>query len=159
MSAEPPSRALIRRWEKSAAAGDTNAQASLGAILATGDGVDADEAGAVYWYAKAALQGDITAKWNLATMILNGEGISKNETYALRMIEDAAGEGQEDACRFLAYAYAEGKFGKAVDADESRRYEAKAEEILCPTCAPTGAPVDIAKDLGVALEKPVIQLL
>lgn len=48
----------------------------LGALLATGDGIEKDDAAAVRWYRRGARRGDADSQYGLGFMIILGEETS-----------------------------------------------------------------------------------
>ena len=75
---------LIRLAES----GNVDAQVTLGARYATGDGAPKAPAKSICWYKKAAKSGSLAAKWNIAIMLLNGEGgLVRNRELAISIIE------------------------------------------------------------------------
>ena len=72
----------IARLEERALAGDAQAQFDLGKCYASGSGVEADAAAAVYWYAQAAGQGHADAQNNLGICLYNGDGTEQNRQAA-----------------------------------------------------------------------------
>ncbi|MCB1840674.1 MAG: sel1 repeat family protein [Rhodospirillales bacterium] len=149
----------IKRLLKDAEAGDSFCQNQLGAILATGDYVvHQDEEGAVYWYTQAVKKGYADAKWNLATMIRNGEGgLKPNISYALNLIDQAAREGETTAGLFLSDLYREGFYGIEIDPTKSEMYRKMHENHIERPEHNLSQSIDIAKDLGLALKKPVVR--
>lgn len=150
---------IIKNIEIGSLEGDHEAQNSLGARLACGDYcLEKNERGAVYWYAQALKQGNVESKWNIATMIQRGEGIKQNIGYALHLIEQAAAEGQIDACQFLRDVNENGYYGVTVDHDKSLHYQNLYEKFSKHSLEGLGMPVDIEADLGIKLKKPVLEL-
>ena len=62
----------IQELKIAAEAGDPEAQAQWGLLLATGDGVEQDVEGGLDWMRKAGQQGDITAMFNIGVILENG---------------------------------------------------------------------------------------
>ena len=83
--------------------GDPEAQNILGAKLASGNFVEKDEFGGLYWYCQALKKGYVNAKWNAGSMFLKGDGgVPKNTELAMMLIEEAAEEGDNGASHFLS---------------------------------------------------------
>lgn len=61
---------------------NATAQTLLGTMYARGQGVEKNEAKAVFWYSKASTNGDADAQLNLADMFANGRGVKKNDALA-----------------------------------------------------------------------------
>ena len=78
MSTMPISDDMVIRLQKLAESGVVKAQNILGAMYATGDGVQKDTAKAVEWFEKAAAQGDADAQTILAMMYRRGEAVPKS---------------------------------------------------------------------------------
>ena len=149
----------IKRLIKCAESGDSDCQNLLGTNLATGGFyvVHQDEEGAVYWYAQAVKNGNIDAKWNVATMIEKGEGgLKPNIPYALMLMDLAAREGETTAGLFLSDLYREGYYGIEIDLAKSEMYRKMHDEAREQPEYDLGQPVDIEKDLGLVLKKPVV---
>lgn len=149
-------KSLIKRAE----AGNPDSQNGLGANLATGGHyvVQQDEEGAVYWYVQAVKNGSIDAKWNVATMIEKGEGgLKPNIPYALMLMDLAAREGETTAGLFLSDLYREGYYGIEIDLAKSEMYRKMHEDWREKTRQDLGQRVDIEKDLGLVLKRPVVR--
>ena len=107
--------------------GDPEAQNILGAKLASGNFVEKDEFGGLYWYCQALKKGYVNAKWNAGSMFLKGDGgVPKNTELAMMLIEEAAEEGDNGASHFLSICYAKGGYGKEVDIESSNFWREKA---------------------------------
>ncbi len=159
--AEIEERIEAIKWRiKDAESGNPCAQNLLGAALATGGQyvVQQDEEGAVYWYVQAVKNGNIDAKWNVATMIKNGEGgLKPNIPYALMLMDLAAREGETTAGLFLSDLYREGYYGIEIDLAKSEMYRKMHEDWRGKEREDLGQPVDIEKDLGLVLKRPVVR--
>ncbi|CAK7023373.1 Secretory immunoglobulin A-binding protein EsiB [Saezia sanguinis] len=143
---------------KQADSGDAEAQNRLGALFATG-GKEYHRA-AVYYYAQACKQGHTEAKWNLATMLWAGEGIAADRTLALLLIIDAAENGHDSACKFLAEGYAQGHLdgytGLEVDLALSEKWERKFKKVCAraDTLTSFSDHIDVETILGNHFAKP-----
>lgn len=100
--------------------GEAYAQFLLGSMLATGQGVQKDEAQAVEWFTKSAQQGNIQAQFNLACMYKEGLGVAKDEAKAQLLVEKAAKQGDERAQFALGLIYGG---GQGVLQNESEAFE------------------------------------
>ena len=80
------SKALVNK----AKAGDTYAQVQLGMCYEQGDGVQADEKSALYWYDKAAAKGHPYGQALAAMMYLQGRGTEVNEAKAFQLAQSSA---------------------------------------------------------------------
>ena len=83
----------IAQLKKKAAAGDANAQTSLGLSYAYGEGVPEDKAEAVKWYRLAAAQGEATAQMSLGNAYEYGEGVPEDYIQAYKWYNLAAASG------------------------------------------------------------------
>ena len=87
----------LREWEPLAEQGDVDAQFSLGAMYADGEGVPQDYKTAVKWYKLAAEQGDVDAQSNLGVMYSKGQGVPQDYVYAHMWLNIAASSGAKYA--------------------------------------------------------------
>jgi TPR repeat protein len=94
--------------EKSAEAGDVDAQGMLGAYYSNGIRVSQDKRLAEYWYLKAAKQGHEDAQYNLGQMYRNGDTGHLDFVAALYWYERAAESGVVYAPSNIAGMYYEG---------------------------------------------------
>ena len=76
--------------------GDPNAQFNLGAMYASGRGVQSDPREAVRLYRLAAAKNHLGAMNNLAYMLKTGTGTAKDEREALKWYEQIAASNRED---------------------------------------------------------------
>ncbi len=90
--------------------GDPMAQAHLGFMYYTGEGVAQDMKTAVTWYRKAARQGNRDAQYNLGVSYAFGEGVERNLLEANKWYQEAANQGHATAqySLGLSYHYGEG---------------------------------------------------
>ena len=63
-------------YKQSAVAGNSVAQANVGAAYGQGEGVDQDWAKSFYWYHRSAKQGFALGLHNLGVAFANGRGVS-----------------------------------------------------------------------------------
>ncbi|MCG6976371.1 MAG: sel1 repeat family protein [Acidiferrobacterales bacterium] len=77
--------------------GDANAQAYLGAMYASGDGVRLDTAEALKWQLKAAEQGHVLAQYNAAVLLARGDKNSRNLKEAAKWFQKAGEAGLPEA--------------------------------------------------------------
>ena len=68
----------MKFWRPLAAQGDAQAQVSLGALYATGQGVPQDSQEALKWFRLAAAQGNAMAQYNLSNMYRKGNGVPQD---------------------------------------------------------------------------------
>jgi len=99
VGAQAQSPAEIAILKKKAAAGDANAQGSLGYAFTVGRGVPQDNAEAVKWYRLAAAQGLAIAQFNLGSMYAKGTGVPKDNAEAVKWYRLAAAQGDADAVK------------------------------------------------------------
>jgi TPR repeat protein len=83
----------IADLRQKAAAGDAEAQTTLGVRYANGKGVRKDYKEAVKWYRKAAEQGDAAGQYNLGLMYRIGRGVPKDYVVAYAWYRLAAFSG------------------------------------------------------------------
>ena len=81
---------------KRAAQGDANAQAHLGFMYATGQGVPQHLGEAVYWYRRAAAQGDGRAQYLLGLSYDKGRGVAQDLVMAHMWLNLAAASARGD---------------------------------------------------------------
>jgi len=105
--------------------GSARAQFSLGWMYANGEGVQKNDAEAVYWFCKAAEQGLARAQGNLGARYANGEGIQKNDAKAVYWFCKAAEQGLAWAQFNLGAMYASGR-GVQKDDVEAMYWHRKA---------------------------------
>jgi TPR repeat protein len=135
--------AALPTVRKQAEGGDADAQALLGALLATGLGVRKDEKQAVELYRKAADKGHVAATFRLAGTYSHGLGVDKDEKKAVELYKKAADKGHAAAMANLAMMYAN---GRGVEKDEKKAVE------LYKKAADKGHAAAMAR-LGFAYEK------
>src|SRR5947207_976620 len=87
----------VKWFRKAAEQNVADAQYSLGACYANGQGVTEDEAEAVKWFRKAAEQNLADAQYNLGVCYDSGEGVAKDQVEAYKWWLLAAGQGNDDA--------------------------------------------------------------
>ena len=75
--------------------GDAGAQASLGVMYRTGEGVPQDHVEAVAWYRLAADQGEANGQYFLGFMYDSGWGVPQDDVEAVRRFRLAAGGSTE----------------------------------------------------------------
>lgn len=88
-----------------ASKGDATAQAHLGLLYASGEGVAKDAGLAFSWYRKAAEQGDIAGQSNLGNLYAEGQGVPKDTEQAMLWWKRAAERGDKNAQYNLGLAY------------------------------------------------------
>jgi len=84
-------------YQKAAVQGIADAQAKLGVMYDTGEGVPKDAVKAVAWYQKAAVQGIADAQLILGVKYSEGEGVSKNMVIAYAWLNLAVAQGDAGA--------------------------------------------------------------
>jgi len=75
--------------------GNAEAQARLGVMRETGEGLIQDYSAAIAWYQRAAEQGDPTAQNNLGMMYARGLGVRKNYVEGHKWVNLAARQRSE----------------------------------------------------------------
>ena len=108
--------------------GDARAQASLGFMYYTAQGVPKDVAEAVTWWRLAAEQGHASAQYNLGLMYGNGEGVPQNDAEAVRWYRLAADQGRASAQNNLGSMYSNGRGVPQDDAEAARWYRLAADQ-------------------------------
>ena len=88
--------------------GEAEAQASLGRIYRSGEGVPRDYAEARNWFHLAAQQGNAQAQNNLGFMYENGEGVPQDYAEACKWYRLAAQQGNAHAQNNLGLMYYNG---------------------------------------------------
>jgi TPR repeat protein len=89
--------------------GDASAQARLGAMYATGQGVPLDYQEAVKWYRKAAQQGNAQAQVGLGVLSVQGRGVPQDAQEAVKWYSRAAKQGDGPAQFGLGLMYDTGR--------------------------------------------------
>jgi uncharacterized protein len=82
--------AAARLLTELAERGNAHAQAMLGFLYETGQGVPQAYVAASYWYRRAAEQGDTTAQYLLGLAYDNGHGVPKDVVAAYKWLDLAA---------------------------------------------------------------------
>jgi len=88
--------------------GSAEAQYELGLMFEYGQGVDQDDATAVYWYEQSAAQLFVDATYRLAVLNDNGWGLPTNKGKAIDLYKTAAEKGHQLAQHDLAIMYFHG---------------------------------------------------
>ncbi len=96
------------RVHELALAGDAEAQVTLGWMLETGSGFEADPAQAVLWYRKAVAQNNALAQYALGEAYARGVGVPRNYAMAAAWFRRAAEQGNASAQFRLGYLYEHG---------------------------------------------------
>lgn len=99
----------FKAWEPLAQQGFSKAQASLGWMYHTGNGVKKDIQQAIGWYELAADQGHAIAQNNLGVFYENGLGVIPDDKTAFKWYEKSAKTGYPFAQYNLGKMYAEGR--------------------------------------------------
>tara|TARA_R110002096_G_scaffold34408_13_gene98273 strand:- start:5247 stop:6773 length:1527 start_codon:yes stop_codon:yes gene_type:complete len=115
-------------FNRLAQAGDAEAQAHIGYMYYTGEGVDLDLVRAVDWYRRAAVQGNRDAQYNLAVAYAFGEGVRQNDDEAAIWYRRAAEQGSAIAQYSLGMSYALGEGVPQSDVEATKWYRVAAEQ-------------------------------
>ena len=107
--------------------GDSDAEMSLAASYATGNGVAKDPAKAVKWLRKAAELGSARAQCLLGLKYANGDGVKPDKVEGARWLRRSADQGLAEAQFDLGMCYANGD-GVAKNAVEAVDWYRKAAE-------------------------------
>ncbi len=111
----------MRHYQAAADGGSVAAQANLGVIYLTGQGVAADAASGVRWLRRAAEQGYAPAQNNLGYLYGVGQGVPQDYGQAAHWYRLAADQGYADAQNSLGTLYRNGQ-GVTRDPSEAVRY-------------------------------------
>ena len=125
----------LQKLTRQAAAGDLNAQMTLGYMYLYGvDGVGIDYAKAFEYYKLAAAQGDNVAINNLGSLYYSGIGTERNLTRAAEFFNQAVEAGNTEAAVNLGFLYLT---GSGVSKDNRRAVDlfARAAKANNPTAA------------------------
>src|SRR5581483_5471301 len=109
------SSALAGEWttaapvcQRAAAAGDPDAELSLGMMYQRGNGVPASTTDAFKWFRMAADQGNIRATNYLAWAYANGDGVKRDGAAAIKLFKKSADAGNAQGEYGLGMMYANG---------------------------------------------------
>jgi hypothetical protein len=89
MTADKPTRKLIKLWKARARKGEAKAQCALGFFYANGDGVSQDYKEALKWFRRAADQGYAAAHYILGLFYLNGMGVEEDSKKGISLMQSA----------------------------------------------------------------------
>jgi TPR repeat protein len=98
-----------RLYRPLAEQGNASAQAGLGAMYASGQGVPLDYQEAVKWYREAAQQGNAQAQVGLGVMYVQGRGVPQDAQEAVKWYRRAAKQGDGQAQYGLGLMYDTGR--------------------------------------------------
>jgi len=101
--------AALHWYERAAHAGNSLAQANVGAFHFMGRGTAKDVATAVEWLRKASDGNDLNGLFNLAQIYAHGDGVEKNLAEAAALYRRAAELGHYPSQSRLGYMYAHGE--------------------------------------------------
>ena len=99
----------IRNWAPLTEAGNADAQTSLGALFARGEGVEQNYQEAAKLFRRAADQGHAAAQFNLAQLLRDGRGVEQDYAKAAKWYRRAADQGHASAQFNLSVAYGRGR--------------------------------------------------
>ncbi|HEY5720070.1 MAG TPA: tetratricopeptide repeat protein, partial [Gammaproteobacteria bacterium] len=114
-------------WEDGARADDPRSMFSLGALFATGKGVEKDTEFAYSWFLRAAEAGLTQAQYNVGLMLEEGNGVDRNPQQARTWYERAARNGLVEAQMALGTLLWGGR-GIEADTDASLQWFRQAAE-------------------------------
>lgn len=118
----------VKEIKQLARDGNVNAQAFLGAMYASGEGVRRDLRQALYWQEKAAARGHVRAQYNLGVMYSRGMGTAQNLVAAAKWFQAAADQGLPEAKLHLGLFHEKGwVLRKCPYAASEQYYEAGTE--------------------------------
>ena len=101
----PDFKNMLRAAEQ----GDPEAQLSIGAMYANGQGISQDNRLAVQWFRKAAEQENAKAQFNLGVMYQLGQGVGQDYVQAAEWYRKAAEQGDTGAQNNLGMLYQNGQ--------------------------------------------------
>ncbi|MGP0105637.1 hypothetical protein [Rhodoblastus sp.] len=107
--------------------GDMTAQYDYAARLASGHGVEQDQAAAIRWFEKAAAQGMAQAQYRLGAAYEKGIGTPRDAKQAAASYQKAANQGHVRAMHNLGVVLAEGVDGKPDYAAAAQWFRRAAE--------------------------------
>ncbi len=122
------SAAEVEAIRAKAEAGDAQAQQSLGAAYAKGNGVGQDYKQAAQWYRQAAEKGNAVAQTALGQLYEAGQGVPTDASEAAKWYRHAAEQGSASAAYQLASLYAVGNGVPASNAEALRWYRLAAQQ-------------------------------
>ncbi|MGA2171757.1 MAG: tetratricopeptide repeat protein [Sedimentisphaerales bacterium] len=112
---------------KLAEQGNTIAQAKVGGMYASGQGVTQNYEEAIKWFRKAAEEGHVLAQTGLGMMYAKGEGVAQDYAEALKWFRKATAQGEAEAQCWLGFMYDTG-LGVAKNRQEAIKWYRKAAE-------------------------------
>lgn len=101
--------AALRLVRPLAEQGDPQAQASLGEMYDSGQGVPQDYSQALKWSRLAAAQGEAVAQNNLGSMYINGHGVPRDDVAAAKWYRKGADQGLAESQFNLGAMYYNGQ--------------------------------------------------
>ncbi|MFZ5950759.1 MAG: tetratricopeptide repeat protein [Candidatus Rifleibacteriota bacterium] len=107
--------------------GNSDAQLTIGAMYARGEGLPADMTQAVKWWRKAADKNVVEAQYKLGGAYKDGKGVVRDLGESVKWFRKAAEGGYANAQRALAYSYYRGE-GVNKDQKEAAKWFTKAAE-------------------------------
>lgn len=102
---------------RAARQGNVGAQAYLGSLYLSGNGVPLNDAAAAHWFGQAARQGDAVAETNLGLLYQTGRGVPRNPVLAAHWYRQAARQGDANAENDLGQLY---QLGQGVPPDTAK---------------------------------------
>jgi TPR repeat protein len=115
-------------YSSAAAAGDIQAQFTLGAMYRDGSGVLKDDVQAVHWFRKSAEQGFAPAQLNLGWMYEAGRGVPQDLSEAVHWFQKAADQGRPLAQLHLGWMYEVGRGVPQDLAQAAKLYRLSADQ-------------------------------
>ena len=110
-AADELTQLTVAELEHRTAAGNTRAQAELGARYGKGDGVEQDYEKAIEILKDAASKGESEAEFFIGTAYYSGLGVPRSEVEAVMWFEKAASKGHASAQYWLAVLIKDGRGG------------------------------------------------
>lgn len=120
----------VREIKQLAKKGDINAEAFLGAMYGSGDGVVQDYRAAIKWQTRAAKKGHVQAQYNLAVMYSRGMGVPQDLDSAVKWFQAAADQGLPEAHMHLGLFHEKGWVLRKCPYAASEEYYQAGEDFL-----------------------------
>jgi len=120
----------VREIKQLAEKGDINAEAFLGAMYGSGDGVAQDYRQAIKWQTRAARKGHVQAQYNLAVMYSRGMGVPQDLDSAVKWFQAAADQGLPEAHMHLGLFHEKGWVLRKCPYAASEEYYQAGEDYL-----------------------------
>lgn len=128
LSDEEAEARRIKMIEAAALQGHAKAQFVMGQFLDEEGELSHDPVKSAEWFRLSAEQGYPYAEWVHGLNLLHGLGVPANERLAIEFIRRAAEGNFEEALRYIADAYSDGRHGFPIDVEQSRYWRNKLQD-------------------------------